>query len=102
MNPLTGRHNRHSFVHALCFICCGLLFSAGAVRAQLIFADSFAYQEGDIVAAPGSPWVVNYPPADGAIVTGGRLFLTDANQESVRYDFPTSYSSGVLIRADDG
>lgn len=96
MNPLTASHARRTFVRALCFVCGWLLVSGSTAKAQLIYSDSFAYQEGEIVGAPGSPWVVNYPPADGAIVTSGRLFLTDANQESVRYDFPTSYSSGIL------
>jgi hypothetical protein len=94
MNPLSVTHRRLFF--ALCFVGGFLFVFATTAKAQLIYADSFSYQEGDIVAAPDSPWVLNYPQSDGAIVTGGRLFLTDVNQESIRRDFATSYSSGVL------
>jgi len=95
MIPLVNACPRRSFIRGLCLICGWLLFSATA-RAQLIYADSFDYPDGEIVGAPGSPWVTNYPPSDGLSVTGGRLFLTGSNVESIRFDFPTSYGSGLL------
>jgi hypothetical protein len=81
------------------FVCClvgaCLLVSAASASAQLIYADSFSYPDGLIVGATGSPWVNNYEPTNEASVLSGRLVLTQAKQESIRVDFPSS-SSGTL------
>jgi hypothetical protein len=96
MNPLTVGVTRRPTIRALCFVCAFLLASLGAARAQLIYADSFNYPDGEIAGASGSPWVVNYPFPDALTVTAGRLFLTGTNKESIRFDFPSSYGSGLL------
>lgn len=67
------------------------------MNAQLIYADSFSYPDGQIDNAAGSPWVVNYAVSNQMLVASGRLFLTDTNQESIRYDFPASYTTGNLF-----
>ena len=71
------------------------LASIVTVNAQLIYADSFDYPDGPIVGAPGSPWVNNYQPTNEASVVSRQLFLTGAEQESIRVNFPTA-SSGAL------
>ncbi|MFO1459173.1 MAG: hypothetical protein U1G08_07155 [Verrucomicrobiota bacterium] len=74
----------------------GAWFAFNTAQAQLIYSDAFDYPDGDLVGAASSPWVVNYLPADGVLVSGGRLVLTDARQESVRVAFPSAYNSGNL------
>ncbi|MBL9172158.1 MAG: hypothetical protein JNL10_01365 [Verrucomicrobiales bacterium] len=74
----------------------GVWFAWNTALAQLIYSDHFDYPDGELVGAANSPWVVNYLPDDGALVSAGRLVLTDARQESVRVAFPTAYSSGNL------
>ncbi len=83
-------------LHFLSAIIGLLCIRPDSTNAQLIYADSFDYPDGEIVGAPGSPWVVNYPPTNSTSVIAGRLFLAETNQESVRFDFPSAYSSGVL------
>ena len=86
-----------STARILCLlVSCGLGL-IGSANAQLIYADSFDYPDGKIVGAVGSPWVNNYTPTNEASVISGKLFLTETNQESIRYDFPSSYSSGQLF-----
>jgi hypothetical protein len=39
----------------------------------------------------------NYPPTNEVSVAAGKLFLTETEQESIRVDFPTAFSSGQLF-----
>jgi hypothetical protein len=96
MNPLTRRSARYLLIHASWFICGLLLVSPGTTKAQLIYADSFNYPDGQLVGAGGSPWIANYTPTNQTFVMSGTLFLTQTNQESVRFDFPTSFTTGAL------
>jgi hypothetical protein len=51
-------------------------------RANIILSDSFTYPDGDIFAAPGSPWVV-HSGATPANVASGQLKITSANSADV-------------------
>ena len=95
-NSSRGFTGLRSIIPLCCVIVICLFGSLGCANAQLIFADSFDYPDGEIVGAPGSPWVNNYLPTNQAFVVSNRLYLTQTNQESVRVDFPTSYNSGLL------
>lgn len=79
-----------------CVFCFTLFALLASANAQLIYADSFDYPDGEITEAPGSPWTTNYPPADGVSLISGRLFLTASNQESIRMNFPTSFNNGFI------
>src|SRR3569833_941708 len=96
MNPLTRTARCCTLFHAVLFIFCLSLASIDRANAQLIYADSFNYPDGQIETSPGSPWVCNYFPTNQISVVSGRLFLTQSNQESIRYDFPQPFSAGAL------
>jgi hypothetical protein len=97
MHPLTRASRCRNIIPTMWFVCGLLLVSSIRMNAQLIYADSFNYPDGQIDNAPGSPWVVNYAVSNQMVVASGRLFLTDTNQESIRYDFPASYTTGNLF-----
>jgi hypothetical protein len=86
-----GRLSWRTGLHAAC-----LVLGGGTLCGQMIVADSFNYPNGPIVGAPGSPWVNNYLPTDEANVVAGRLFLTQAESESVRVNFASQVSTGLL------
>lgn len=96
MNPFRRDAIRYSFLHVICIVCSLLLVPPGAAKAQLIYADSFSYPDGQLVGALNSPWVNNYPPTNQTTVASGRLFLTKSNSESVRVNFSTVFLPSVL------
>jgi hypothetical protein len=96
MNPLTTFPASRSFFGLFCFIFGFLCISTATTNAQLIYADSFNYPDGQIDNTPGSPWVMNYTPSNQMSVISGRAFLSATNQESVRYNFTNSYNDGAL------
>jgi hypothetical protein len=96
VNPSTRAARSRALVQLLSLVCGLLMVSTGRLAAQLIYADSFSYPDGQIDNAPGSPWALNYLPTNQMFVTSGRLFLTRTNQESIRYDFPDNYVTGSL------
>lgn len=62
------------------------LVSALAPRADIVLSESFAYPDGPIVGAPGSPWMHHSPSGSGfgeAEVSGGRLVLSQAEAEDI-------------------
>jgi hypothetical protein len=79
-----------------------ILFLATALMtchsgAQLMMCDAFHYANGALVGAVGSPWVANYETPEAMVVSGGRLFLTQDSEQSVRWDFPTVLNSGEIF-----
>lgn len=55
-------------------------------RADIVLSDSFAYPDGPIVGAAGSPWVHHSPSGAGfdeANVSGGRLTLSQDEAEDI-------------------
>src|SRR5262245_4410018 len=72
------------------------LFIGWDLSAHLIYQDNFNDPDGPILTAPGSPWVSNLTPSNQINVVSGELFLTQTEQESVRYTFPNTYAQGSL------
>jgi hypothetical protein len=78
-----------------------LLFVVGLwlctnASAHLIFQDRFNYSDGPLLTAQGSPWVNDITPSNQINVVSGELFLTQTEQESVRYTLPSSFTQGSL------
>lgn len=78
-------------------LACLAALTISTASAQLLYQDSFNYPDGPLLTAPGSPWVNNYPPANEINVAGGQLWLTQTEQESVRFNFPVGYGSTNLF-----
>jgi hypothetical protein len=73
-------------------IVLGFLVIATTSSAQLLYQDTFSYPDGPLLAAPNSSWVNNYPPTNQIAVVAGKILLTQAHEESVRYNFPKPYA----------
>ncbi|HOB33093.1 MAG TPA: hypothetical protein PKH32_09465 [Verrucomicrobiota bacterium] len=62
--------------------------------AQLIFQEDFNYPDGPLLTAPNSPWESDRTPSNQVDVVSGELFLTQTEQESVRYELPATFAEG--------
>ena len=74
------------------------LSTAVVVRGELLLSESFAYPDGPIVGAPGSPWAVHSGTTGPANVVGGMLELTQLDGEDINAPFaganvPVLYAS---------
>ena len=73
-----------------------ILFIGLDLPAHLIYQDDFAYPDGPLLSASGSPWLSHLTPSNEINVVSGQLFLTQTEQESVRYTFSNTYTQGSL------
>ena len=88
-----------AFVAFRALLICWLVSLTAQTNAQLLLTESFNYPNGPVVGAAGSPWVVNYPGTNFTEVAAGRLFLTQSEDESVRFNLPTNVTTGVIFVA---
>ncbi len=58
------------------------LLAAAASQASIVLSDSFTYPDGDIAAAPGSPWLV-HSGTTPATIQANELRLTSGNSADV-------------------
>lgn len=88
-----------TFVAFRALLVCWLISFTAQTNAQLLLTESFNYPNGPLVGAVGSPWVVNYPGTNSTAVAAGRLFLTQSEDESVRFNLPTNVTTGTMFVA---
>jgi hypothetical protein len=73
----------------LCLIA--LLAGLSAARAEIVFSDGFTYPDGNLVGAPGSPWLAHDASANLPVqVAGGRARITGpgASAQDINVPFP--------------
>jgi len=71
----------------------------GVAEAGIVLNDGFTYPDGNVVGAPGSPWV-QHSGSGAAVIDGGKLFLTTSAGEDINAPLADGpYVSGSTLYA---